>query len=60
MIKLRGEETAVAAPPVQEQHGRVTFTRRVECKPRRPGLRHPSGALLIDRGHCFLPGSHVP
>src|SRR5450432_2942865 len=56
MIELRREETAIAAPPMQEQHVRITLARRVEHNPCRASLSDGPGALSFSHSHRFLLG----
>ena len=56
VLELRGEETAIAAPPMQEQHGRIAIARGIEHHSRRASLCHALNTLLLDCGHRFLLG----
>src|ERR1022692_1437442 len=56
MIELRREKTAIAAPPMQEQHVRITLARRVEHNPCRASLGDGPGALSFSHSHRFLLG----
>src|SRR5450432_3087091 len=56
MIELRREETAIAAPPMQEQHVRITLARRVEHNPCRASLSDGPGPLSFSHSHRFVLG----